>query len=97
MTRECFYTITEDKIKMIKHIIIEFDIVDELTYPVATSQIFMVLSRLEDTRKSPEGKKVTLLTLWSCPCKVFMQSKVLKSHSFTDMSALQEAVSKHNH
>ena len=35
------------------------------TYPVDTSHILRVLSREVDTRKSPEGMKATLDTLWS--------------------------------
>lgn len=35
------------------------------TYPVATSHIFRVLSRDDDTMKSPDGIKHTEDTLWS--------------------------------
>lgn len=63
---------------------------DIKAYPVATSQILIVLSRLALTIKSPEGKKQTLETLWSCPERVLMHVYVVKSHSFTCMSAEQE-------
>ena len=61
------------------------------TDPVETSHILMVLSLDVETRKSPEGMKATLDTLWSCPCSVLMHSYVVKSHSRMDMSAEQEA------
>ena len=38
-------------------------------YPVDTSHILIVLSRDAETMKSPDGMKVTLETLWSCPEK----------------------------
>ena len=53
----------------------------------------MDLSLLHDTMWSPEGTKATLLTLWSCPCRVLRHSYVWKSHSLIDMSAEQEASS----
>lgn len=63
------------------------------TYPVATSQTLMDLSREEDTTKSPLGTNVTLLTLWSCPCIVLIHWYVCwKSHNLMDRSALQDTV-----
>ena len=62
-----------------------------IPYPVATSHILMVLSREEESRKSPEGIKHTEETLWSWPCSVLMHSYVVRSHRRTDMSAEQEA------
>lgn len=62
-----------------------------VAYPVDTSHILRVLSREVDTRKSPEGMKATLETLWSCPCSVLMHSYVVKSHSRIDISAEQDA------
>lgn len=38
-----------------------------ITYPVATSHIFMVLSLEADTMWSPLGMMATDDTLWSCP------------------------------
>ena len=65
------------------------------THPVATSHIFMDLSRDADTRKSPEGMKQMEETLWSWPCSVLMQSYVeVKSHNRTDMSAEHDAKKK---
>lgn len=63
-------------------------------YPVATSQILMVLSLEALTTKSPCGTNATELTLWSWPCMVFTQANDWwKSHSLMDMSALQETSS----
>lgn len=39
--------------------------VHDITYPVATSHILIVLSRDADSTKSPAGKKATEETLWS--------------------------------
>lgn len=64
----------------------------ENSYPVATSHIFIDLSRDADNTKSPAGTKATDETLWSWPSIVLKHSKVcVKSHNLIDMSALQDA------
>lgn len=67
-------------------------------YPVATSHIFIDLSRDADNTKSPAGKKATDETLWSWPSIVLKHSNVwVKSHNLIDISALHEAAKGENH
>ena len=58
--------------------------------PVDTSHSLIEASREHERRKSPAGKNFAQLTLWSWPCRVFVHSKVSKSQSLIDRSALQE-------
>jgi hypothetical protein len=50
--------------------------------PVDVSQTLIVLSRDEETTKSPEGMNRTHEMVWSCPGNVLMQLNDLKSHNF---------------
>lgn len=51
------------------------------TYPVAVSQIFIVLSREDEIKKSPFGVNLTHETVCSCPCSVLTHVYVEKSHN----------------
>ncbi len=51
------------------------------TYPVAVSQILIVLSREDEIKKSPFGVNLTHDTVCSCPCRVLTHVYVEKSHN----------------
>ena len=83
--------------KLSKLFISDFWLATFATHPVDISHILIVLSLDEESRKSAEGRKVTEDTLWSWPWKDLMHRKEDMSHSFTEMSAEQEAEEKKTH
>jgi hypothetical protein len=65
------------------------DLINGITYPLATSHIRIVLSLLAETNFSPSGVNLTVDIEWSCPCNVFVfRYSLLGSHSFIVRSEL---------